>query len=289
MEHIVLGYDGGSASAAALSWVAARIARTRAHVDVVTVVSGSAEDHSRALDRLREAEERLRESAPAARVELHRLEGSVLDTITGFAEDADLLVAGINAGHPIRAALNGWMPLRLTTLSRIPVCLVPAGWTEGSDPVTVGIADDASSMPALAFAAAEAAETGAILRLVHAWLMPTPAFTAGPVVVDPMPEPVVQEHRRIMDAAVRWVVEHYPTVGLHTELVRDSRAAALLRFAGRSSLLVIGTHHTGPLAGSVLGSVGQDVLWRAECPVVVVPAQADPDLTGSHRHRSAVV
>jgi nucleotide-binding universal stress UspA family protein len=39
-------------------------------------------------------------------------------------------------------------------------------------------------------------------------------------------------------------------------------------------MLVMGTHHRGVLAGSLLGSVVQEVLWRAECPVAVVPQDA---------------
>ncbi|MEN2740319.1 universal stress protein [Microbacterium sp. X-17] len=289
MERIVLGYDGSPASVAALSWVTARAARGDVQVDVINVVSRHSNDRSDALDRLGDAEDFLRERIPYLKVELHRLQGSVLETIPEFADDADLLVVGINVGHPLRAALAGGLPLRLTTVSRVPVCLVPAGWAEGEEPITVGIADDTSSLPALAFAAAEAHATGSTLRLVHAWLMPTPAFTTGSVVVDPLPEPVIQEHRRIVDTAVRWVAERYPTVAVETELVRDSRAAALLRFAGRSSLLALGTHQTGLLTGGILGSVAQDVLWHAECPVCVVPAHPRAGSGAPARHHGAVV
>jgi nucleotide-binding universal stress UspA family protein len=82
------------------------------------------------------------------------------------------------------------------------------------------------------------------------------------------------EHRATQTAAVNWVVERYPAMNLQSELVRDSRSAALLRYAPRSSMLVIGTHHRGVLAGSLLGSVAEGVLWQAECPVAVVPRDA---------------
>jgi nucleotide-binding universal stress UspA family protein len=82
------------------------------------------------------------------------------------------------------------------------------------------------------------------------------------------------EHRATLDAAVSWVMERHPTISLQSELVRDSQSSALLRFGPRSSMLVLGTHHRGVLAGSLLGSVVQEVLWRAECPVAVVPREA---------------
>lgn len=274
MERIVLGYDGTSASVSALEWVAERAARARTLVGVVNVVSKLAHDRAGALDRLGEAEALLRERVPGIGVELHRLEGGAVDALSEFADDADLLVVGINPGHPIRAAFAGAMPLRLSTLSRVPVAMIPAGWVSSNDPVTVGVAGDGSSAAALAFAAREARDTGDPLRMVHAWLMPTPSFSGSTVLVQTT-ESVIAEHRVVLDDALSWVLARHATLPIQTELVRDSRSAALLRFAGRSSMLVIGTHHRGTLAGSILGSVAQEVLWHAECPVMVVPLEAD--------------
>jgi nucleotide-binding universal stress UspA family protein len=242
-------------------------------VGVVNVVSRFARDRAPALEHLADAEAFLRERAPGVGVELHRLEGGAPDALTEFAADADLLVIGINPGHPIRAAIAGAMPLRIGTHARVPVVMVPARWVDLAEPVTVGVADDDSSDAALDFAAAEADETGTPLRLVHSWLMPTPPLT-GSTTRDPTPETVKAAHRAKLDAAVDRVAERYPTMSVDSELVRDSRAAALLRFGPRSSMLVIGTRHRGMLAGSLLGSVAQDVLWRAECPITVVPDDA---------------
>ncbi|MGX5770554.1 universal stress protein [Microbacterium trichothecenolyticum] len=270
MERIVLGYDGSPASVSALSWVADRAAREVAKVGVVNVVSQFVSDRRAALDQLSDAEAFLRERAPGVGVDLHRLEGGVTDALTGFAAEADLLVTGINPGHPIRAAMAGAMPLRVSAHSHVPVVMVPAEWTDIGDPITVGIADDDSSDVALAFAAREAGEGEGSVRLVHAWLMPTPAFS-GATALAVTPEDVMAGHRATLEAAVDWIAERFPTVSFESELVRDSRPAALLRFAPRSSMLVIGTNHRGLLAGSLLGSVAEGVLWQAECPVAVVP------------------
>ena len=94
------------------------------------------------------------------------------------------------------------------------------------------------------------------------------------------PESAMAEHRTTLDDAVSWVMERYPTLDLKTELVRDSQSAALLRYGPRSSMLVMGTHHRGVLAGSLLGSVvhlvlgveaGVRVLRGVVHSVVVVP------------------
>lgn len=273
MERIVLGYDGTSASVSALEWVAERAVRGPAMVGVVNVVSKLARDRAATLDRLGEAEAILRERAPGTGVELHRLEGGTANALTEFADEADLLVVGINPGHPIRATVAGALPLRLSTFSRVPVTMVPAGWVAANDPVTVGVAADESSGAALAFGVREAKVTSTTLRLVHSWLMPTPSFSGNTVLVQTT-DSVMAEHREVLEHALAWVLERHATLPIQTELVRDSRSAALLRFAGRSSMLVIGTHHKGILAGGVLGSVGQEVLWHAECPVTVVPNEA---------------
>ncbi len=154
--------------------------------------------------------------------------------------------------------------------------MVPAAWVDAGDPVTVGIADDSSSRAALEFACREALVTSTSVRLVHAWLMPTPsAQGAVALVIDPESE--LSRHRALLDDAVQQVLEAHPRLSVQGELVRDSRSAALLKFSTSSSMLVIGTHHHGPVAGALFGSVAQEILWRAECPVCIVPDDAEEE------------
>jgi len=270
MERIVLGYDGSPAAVSALNWTAARAGRRLAKVDVVLVSSPFATDRRPGLQSLGDAEEFLRARLPGLEVELHRLEGAVTESIATSAEDADLIVVGINPGHPIRAAAAGWTPLRLSARATPPVCMIPLGWIPANDPVTVGVASDDSSDGAVLFAADEAAQTSTGLRLVHSWLMPTPSFEDGTVIAAP-PDAVIEDHRKILEHAVQRVAREHPTLSIRSELVRDSRSAALLRFDGRSSLIVVGSHRRGVLIGSLLGSVGQEIMWRAECPICIVP------------------
>lgn len=50
----------------------------------------------------------------------------------------------------------------------------------------------------------------------------------------------------------------------------------LLEAARDASILVVGSHGRGSVAGALLGSVSQHVARHAACPVVVVRASADP-------------
>ena len=156
MERIVLGYDGSPAAVSALDWTAARAVPGQTSVDVVLVVSPLFEERATEWQRLGKAEALLLERVPGLDVAVHRLEGGVTDSIARASDDADLVVVGINPGHPIRAAAGGWMPLRLSTRSEAPVCMIPVGWRHTDDPVTVGVGSDGSSDAALDFAAAEA-------------------------------------------------------------------------------------------------------------------------------------
>ncbi|WP_457101261.1 universal stress protein [Microbacterium sp. P5_E9] len=270
MERIVLGYDGSPAAVSALDWTAARAVPGHTSVDVVLVASPLYKERAIEWQRLGRAQALLDERVPGLDVAVHRLEGGVTDSIARASDEADLVVVGINPGHPIRAAAGGWMPLRLSTRSEAPVCMIPVGWRDTDDPVTVGIGSDESSDAALDFAAAEALRSSTDLRLVHSWLMPAPALDASTVLAV-TPEEVIEDNWQDLEGAAQRVLIEHPNLSVQSELIRDSRSAALLRFDGRSSLIVIGTHRRGVLVGSLLGSVGQEILWRAECPICVVP------------------
>ena len=128
MERIVLGYDGSPAAVSALEWTAARAVPGLTRVDVVLVVSPLFKERATEWQRLGRAEDLLSERVPGVDVSVHRLEGGVTDSIARASEEADLVVVGINPGHPIRAAAGGWMPLRLSTRASAPVCVIPVGW-----------------------------------------------------------------------------------------------------------------------------------------------------------------
>src|SRR3546814_902459 len=174
MENIVVGVDGSRASRSAVDWVAERCAAKPARVDVVNVVWDITGGRDASIELLADAERAIRDRVPGQEVEFHRAEGTVARTLGDYSADADLLVIGVDPDHAVRAALGGWVPVRVAAHARVPVCVVPAGWAPVDGAVTVGLADDGSSDRALAFAAREALETGAHLDIVHGWRLPDP-------------------------------------------------------------------------------------------------------------------
>jgi nucleotide-binding universal stress UspA family protein len=63
----------------------------------------------------------------------------------------------------------------------------------------------------------------------------------------------------------------YPTVAIAAETVQAGPAAALTRAARDADLLVLGSHGHGRLHHAVVGSVAEECIRAAACPVVVVP------------------
>lgn len=235
MERIVVADDGTAASLSARDWAAARARLGAATVNVVSVTAAAV-------------------------------------SVDDVGVRGDLLVVGVDHGQSIRAAVAGAASLRT---GEVPVVVVPGGWVDAGRPITVGIADDDSSSGALAFAAGEARSKGVPIRLVHAWLMATPSFARAASEASPPPAPTpleaMEQHRRVLDEAVRWVAGRYPSLDVQAELVRDSRSAALLRFGSRSSLLAVGAHLRGPFADHLLRAVAQGVAWQVDCPIALVP------------------
>ena len=271
MDNIVVGYDGSEPSLIALDWAAARAAARSSTVEIVSVNASDLFDETAIPAVLQDAERRFRDIAKDAHVQSRRVNGRMPGALLRAAERADLLVIGAHRRRPLRAALAGWRPLRTVARSSVPIVVIPDDWSDTEGRILVGVDDDDSSSAAVDFAAREARDAGVGLTLVHAWQMPVPTMDGA---VALLASPIEQKatHRRILDAVADTVLAAYPGIAVERILVNDNPSAALLTEARRSSLVVIGTHHRGPLAGAVLGSVGQDTVAQSRTPVCVVPA-----------------
>jgi nucleotide-binding universal stress UspA family protein len=144
--------------------------------------------------------------------------------------------------------------------------------------VVVGVDGTEPSMAALRWAFGEAARTRADLEVVCAWFYPRRSeqfVLGGPKVVETAAAQAADTVARM----VRAVREAHPDadVTVHEVSTAGPPATALLRRAEDADLLVVGSRRRG-LRTLLLGSVSQQCVGHAQCPVVVVhPDRASPD------------
>ncbi|MFD9903205.1 universal stress protein [Streptomyces sp. NPDC059063] len=139
--------------------------------------------------------------------------------------------------------------------------------------IAVGVDGSAESLAAADWAAREAALRDVSLRIVHAWLWQT---LGVPVTQDEGEQAKAADG--ILREAVTRVAGRHPDLAVDSELVHDTAVAALsgaaegAEGAEGAEMLVLGSRGHGALVGFLLGSVGQQVIAEAACPVVSVRA-----------------
>jgi len=270
MEAIVIGYDGSAAAQAAIDWVGDRVATRSASVGIVAAAGVFAAAQERPDDGLDSVAQRLRDRAPDCEVVTAAVPGSMPGALFNRAAAADLLVIGAHRGRPLRSAATGWLPLRAAARTPVPLVVVPSEWRPTSGGVVVGVDDDDSSEAAVRFAADEAAAAGTPLTVVHSWVTPVPRMERGAALLaSPIETRTV--HRRVLRRAIDAIAALHPELAPRAMLVHDVPGAAVLQAVPDATLVVLGTHHRGPLAGALLGSAAQNVLRVAEVPVCIVP------------------
>lgn len=136
--------------------------------------------------------------------------------------------------------------------------------------IVVGVDGSARARHALQWAADEARSRHATLEVVHAWSIPVLDEAAYGQNLDP--EMLEEAAREVLERELASV----DTAGLElTRALPAERAAkAILEAAKGADLLVVGSRGRGGFAGLLLGSVSNQVVRHAPCPVVVVPPPA---------------
>ena len=135
--------------------------------------------------------------------------------------------------------------------------------------ILVGYDDTSAAMAAVRWAAELAHDTGAGIRLLHAWTWPLLGQgLAGIPVLDPA-GPRNQASRLLDDAAERIAARH-PDVPVTAELVAGMPREVLEEASAGADLLVVGTRGLGAVLGTLLGSVSRGLLHDAGCPVAII-------------------
>lgn len=196
--------------------------------------------------------------------------GTAHSAIVAHAEKtgADLIVVGGEGPKGLSRAVLGAVAERVVRYAHAPVWVARSG--AGDGPVVVGTDFSASAAAATGLGVDFARRTGAKVLLAHALsiakLMPPP----GPLVDQPaFPTWSMQEIQTLREAARA----RCAATGIDAEIAIDDQSPGeALPGLGRQTkarLICVGTAgHTG-LARVLLGSVAEEVVRKAACPVLV--------------------
>jgi nucleotide-binding universal stress UspA family protein len=144
--------------------------------------------------------------------------------------------------------------------------------------IVVGVDGSEGGRRALDWAATEAADRGGSIEAVIAWSWDGIDF--GPVVAT-SPAEAADRARQILDREIQDLVTRRGSSFPVAAEVIEGRPADVLAEAGRAGdLLVLGSHGHSRVRHTVLGSVSEDCIRKAACPVVVIPVPVPVPETG---------
>ncbi|CAL9637668.1 universal stress protein [Streptomyces sp. enrichment culture] len=136
-----------------------------------------------------------------------------------------------------------------------------------ADVVTVGVDGTPESTAAVHWAAREAQERTASLRIVH---VATGESAVDQVVV--ADDTAQQYGERIVRDAAAQVAEHFPALTVRSEVIAGEPGETLTELSRTSGLLVIGSRGFSSFRGFLVGSAALPTVAHAWCPVVLVRA-----------------
>lgn len=136
-------------------------------------------------------------------------------------------------------------------------------------PVIVGIDGSPDSVRAVTWAADYARQVDAPLQGVIAWEVSTLYGDTFGGKVDLTA--VKEKHRSVLDETVQKALGDDAQVEPRVE--KGNPAAVLVKASKEAQLVVVGSRGLGSFAGMLLGSVSQQLVSHAECPVLVLPTE----------------
>jgi nucleotide-binding universal stress UspA family protein len=283
---ILVGTDGTDHGTAAVEWAAIETQRRRTALRIVHAfdwdwhesrfdIGNEYIDVGRHLAEavVAEAYDRARECGPDIEIETDTLIGHATPCLLEAARDAELLVVGSRGRGGFAGMLVGSVSQRLATHAACPVAVIRGHDVPGG-PIITGVDDSPAAERVLAAAFDEAAVQGCGLIVVRSLAPAIPPWLADVRRADILsPADRAAELQRFEDQLAPWR-DKYPGVAGETVLTHDSAASALVLGSRKSRLVVVGARGHGTVGGSLLGSVGLQLLHHAASPVLIVRGEA---------------
>ncbi|WP_327002169.1 universal stress protein [Dactylosporangium sp. NBC_01737] len=273
--RIVVGYDGSDESRRAVDWAADEAERTGAPLQIVHAYQTSwpAGSYYRPTAQEEQAARGRAEQLAADAVAGVRGRGTGVDAVATVVHAAPaatlldlggsgsrLLVVGNRGNGGITNLLMGSVSQQVATHARVPVAVV-RGHAAAAGPVVVGVDGSPATDAALGLAFDAAAARGTHVVAIRAYVPPAPS-------VLPL-SGVEAVEREMLEASLAGWQDKYPAVRLEARLAVGRVAKVLVGVSHTAQLVVVGSRGHGGFTGLLLGSVGQQLLHHAECPVLI--------------------
>ncbi len=270
---VVVAFDGSADAKVALDWGIDAAARRHGSlrailVDPVHRIPGVILPGAGAVDEAVVYARETLENSPLEHWRVERTEGIPEDVLLEAASMGSALVVGSRGHGRVTGALIGSLSQYLTRHAACPVVVVRRGPVAHPSRIVVGVDGSAGGAVALEFACSRAELTGESVLALHGWhLRNVNVARSGDL--SPSVVTKLAEHDRMLSEAIAGMAEDHPDVKLSHEAVPVAPATVLVDASDDASLIVVGASGHGAMHDTVLGSVGQEVVERARCPVAV--------------------
>ncbi|MEV7013386.1 universal stress protein [Streptosporangium sp. NPDC051022] len=272
-REIVVAFDGSPHSRTAVEWAAGECRARRVELTVCHVWDGPragrgttvpAGERGLAGHTLIDGVQLAERLLPGRAVRAILLRGTPGPELASVSRAAEMLVVGGRGTGGIAGSLLGSVSAHVTAHALCPVLAVP----RRPDPavrdrlgeVVVGVDGSASSLAALRFALGHARIHRLAVHVVHAKADASFRRTA--------------EVERWITETVNRLPRSRPGTVVTVSALDGPPLPALLPYGERARLMVVGSRGPARLGERVPGSVSQEVLHRAGCPVAVVKDRA---------------
>lgn len=146
--------------------------------------------------------------------------------------------------------------------------------------IVVGVDGSPGAAEALRWAVAEARLRKARLQIVHAWIYGYVGMPSGGIgymgsfgsnaALGIEPEDLQRAAEDVLEKVIADIVGGVDGIEIERKVVEGAAAQVLIGAAVEADLLVVGSRGHGGFVGLLLGSVSQQCVHYAPCPVVVV-------------------
>ena len=207
---------------------------------------------------------------PQVAVESEVSELSAARMAKTLSADAAMLVVGACESGPLRDIVLGYSPTAIVNAATCPVLVWHERRDSGSEPAPVAVGVDGSepSKRALSAAFELASILDAELLAVHVGAVHETDQLDYGTSVDW--QHLREAERQWLQANVDVYRDKYPSVPVRAVSVGASAAHELRSISAKSQVLVVGSRGRNRFTAAILGSVSQNLVHHAECPVLVV-------------------